>query len=113
MWSGDDSRVAEVLTLSGAGPIGIEQGFEPDALLKALSARGIRRVLVEGGGVTVSRFLEAGLLDRLHLTVAPILMGSGRPGITLPAIETLDEALRPRCRRVPMGDDVLFDLDLR
>jgi len=113
MWWGDDSRVAEVLTLSGPGPIGIEQGFEPDALLKALSAQGIRRVLVEGGGVTVSRFLEAGLLDRLHLTVAPFLMGSGRPGITLPAIETLDEALRPRFRRVPMGDDVLFDLDLR
>lgn len=81
--------------------------------LATLPARGLRRVLVEGGGVTVSRLLEAGLLDRLHLTVAPILMGSGRPGITLPLIETLDQSLRARCRHVPLGDDLLFDLDLR
>jgi len=99
----------EVLTLpaSGAG------GFEPKDVLEALRARGLRRVLVEGGGVTVSRFLEAGILDRLHLTVAPMLMGSGRPGITLPPIETLDQSLRARCRHVPLGDDLLFDLDLR
>ena len=63
--------------------------------------------------MTVSRFLEAGLLDRLHMTVAPILMGSGRPGITLPPIETLEQALRTRCRHVRLGDDLLFDLDLR
>ena len=98
----------EVLTLPAAGPL----GFEPGAVLEALRDRGLRRVLVEGGGVTVSRFLEAGLLDRLHLTVAPILMGSGRPGITLPPIEAPGQSLRPRCRHVPLGDDLLFDLDL-
>ena len=98
----------EVLTLPASGP----EGFEPGAVLEALRAGGLRRVLVEGGGVTVSRFLEAGLLDRLHLTVAPMLMGSGRPGITLPPIETPDQSLRARCRHVPLGDDLLFDLDL-
>ncbi len=98
----------DVLTLPASGP----EGFEPGAVLEALSAGGLRRVLVEGGGVTVSRFLEAGLLDRLHLTVAPMLMGSGRPGITLPPIETPDQSLRARCRHVPLGDDLLFDLDL-
>ena len=106
---GDDPQAPEVLTLPAAGP----GGFEPGAVLEALRDRGLRRVLVEGGGVTVSRFLEAGLLDRLHLTVAPILMGSGRPGITLPPIEGLGQSLRPRCRHVPLGDDLLFDLDLR
>jgi riboflavin-specific deaminase-like protein len=98
----------EVLTLPAAGP----RGFEPGVVLEALRDRGLRRVLVEGGGITVSRFLEAGLLDRLHLTVAPILMGSGRPGITLPPIEAPGQSLRPRCRHVPLGDDLLFDLDL-
>ena len=98
----------EVLTLPASSP----EGFEPGAVLEALRAGGLRRVLVEGGGVTVSRFLEAGLLDRLHLTVAPMLMGSGRPGITLPPIETPDQSLRARCRHVPLGDDLLFDLDL-
>ena len=110
---GDGPRSPEVLTLPASGPMGFDRGgFEPGAVLEALRARGLRRVLVEGGGVTVSRFLEAGLLDRLHVTVAPILIGSGRPGITLPPMETLDEAVRPRCRHVPLGDDLLFDLDL-
>jgi riboflavin biosynthesis pyrimidine reductase len=82
-------------------------------VLEALRARGYRRVLVEGGGVTVSRFLQAGVLDRLHVCVAPLLIGSGRPALTLPPVETLAHALRPRCRHFHLGDDLLFDLDLR
>jgi riboflavin biosynthesis pyrimidine reductase len=60
-----------------------------------------------------SRFLQAGLLDRLHITVAPLLIGSGRPSITLDPVASLDEGLRPACRRFTLGEDVLFDLDLR
>jgi len=88
-------------------------GFEPVAVLDALRARGLRRILVEGGGVTVSRFLVAGALDRLHLCVAPLLIGSGRPALTLPPVATLAQAIRPRCRHFLLGDDLLFDLDLR
>lgn len=88
------------------------RGFEPAEIVRALGERGLRRILVEGGGVTVSRFLQAGVLDRLHVTVAPLVIGSGRPGIRLDPVETLDEALRPPCRRFHLGDDVLFDLDL-
>jgi riboflavin-specific deaminase-like protein len=88
-------------------------GFDPAAVLEALRGRGLRRVLVEGGGITVSRFLQAGVLDRLHITVAPILIGSGRPALTLPEVATMSQALRPRCRHFRLGEDVLFDLDLR
>jgi creatinine amidohydrolase len=106
---------------SGRGTSGAEllvpwsepEGFDLVALLGHLRARGLRRILVEGGGVTVSRFLERGLLDRLHLTIAPMLIGSGRPSITLEAIASLDAALRPAWRRFTLGEDVLFDLDLR
>ena len=94
-------------------PSSERDGLDLVALLERLRARGLRRILVEGGGVTVSRFLQAGLLDRLHLTVAPVLIGSGRPSITLDTITSLDEALRPACRRFTLGEDVLFDLDLR
>lgn len=87
--------------------------FEPAVLLQALRREGYRRVLVEGGGVTVSRFLRAGVIDRLHVTVAPLLIGSGRPALTLEPIATLAEALRPRCRHFRLGDDILFDLELR
>lgn len=99
---------AEVLPL----PAEADGAIACAAVLTALHRRGLHRVLVEGGGVTVSRFLEAGQLDRLHLTVAPLLIGSGRPAITLPEIDTLDLALRPQCRRFPMGEDTLFDCAL-
>jgi len=93
-------------------PVGPE-GFEPAALRKALGGHGLRRILVEGGGVTVSRFVAAGALDRLHVCVAPLLIGSGRPALTLPPVASLDQALRPRCRHFHLGEDLLFDLELR
>ena len=94
-------------------PVTSEGIFDPRIVLGALHDKGLTRVLVEGGGVTVSRFLQAGVLDRLHVTVAPLLIGSGRPALTLDPIDSLDSALRPSCRRFELGDDLLFDLDLR
>jgi riboflavin-specific deaminase-like protein len=88
-------------------------GFAPAAVLSLLAARGAHRILVEGGGITVSRFLAAGALDRLHVVVAPLLIGSGRAGLTLPPIDHLDQALRPAHRRESLGEDVLYDLQLR
>ena len=99
----------DVLLIPVAGP----GGFDPRAVLQALRDEGYRRVLIEGGGVTVSRFVQAGVVDRLHVTVAPLLIGSGRSALTLTAIESLDQALRPPCRHFHLGEDVLFDLDLR
>lgn len=86
--------------------------LDAPALLQALAARGVRVLLVEGGGVTISRFLAADALDRLQLAVAPVIIGSGRPGIALPVIERMDQALRPPVRRYVMGDDILFDCAL-
>lgn len=98
----------EILSL----PHAPSHGFDPRAVVRALREQGMRRILVEGGGVTVSRFLDAGALDRLHVTVAPMIIGSGIPAITLPPVETLDDALRPTCRHFHLGSDILFDLDL-
>jgi riboflavin-specific deaminase-like protein len=88
-------------------------GFKLDVLLASLHERGLKSVFVEGGGATVSRFLEAGLLDRLHVAVAPLVTGLGRQGLTLPARERIAECLRPAYRVFAMGGDVLFDCDLR
>jgi riboflavin biosynthesis pyrimidine reductase len=60
----------------------------------------------------VSRFLDAGALHRLQVTVAPVILGSGRPAITLPEISDLGLSLRPRTRRVMLGDDVMIECDL-
>ncbi|MCM5703809.1 RibD family protein [Larsenimonas salina] len=85
-------------------------GISTQAILEALHARGLKRVLIEGGGLTVSRFVAERTLDRLHVTVAPMLIGSGRPAMTLPEIISLDDALRPYSRTFALGKDVLFDL---
>jgi riboflavin biosynthesis pyrimidine reductase len=68
-------------------------------------------VFVEGGGVTVSMFLEAKLLDRLHMAIAPLFIGDGRPAIRMSPRAALGDCPRPRYRVFRMGGDVLFDCD--
>lgn len=82
-------------------------------LVNHLRSCGGFRIFVEGGGVTVSMFLQADLLDRLHLAVAPLLIGDGRAAIRFPAPAALGDCHRPRYRVFRMGGDVLFDCDLR
>jgi len=81
----------------------------PTAIRAALARRGLYWLFLEGGGVTVSRFLAAGALDRLQIALAPVILGSGRPSLQLPEISALSGALRPRVRHVPLGDDMLVD----
>lgn len=94
-------------------PVAAQGLFEPAVVLSALHDLGLKRVLVEGGGVTVSRFLQARAVDRLHVTVAPVIIGSGKPSFTLDPVDTLEGAWRPPCRLFRLGQDILFDLDLR
>jgi diaminohydroxyphosphoribosylaminopyrimidine deaminase / 5-amino-6-(5-phosphoribosylamino)uracil reductase len=104
---GERQGQAEVLGVATS-----EQSLCPRAVLDCLAERGLPRVFVEGGGVTVSRFLAAGCLHRLQITIAPLILGSGRPSITLPEIEQLSAGLRPVVRRHDLGADVLFDCRL-
>jgi len=88
-------------------------GLDLVELTRQLHARGYHRLLIEGGGVTVSSFLQAGLLDRLHIAVAPVLIGEGRPAVRLPPQLRLQDC-RHLCHRVyRSGNDILFDCDLR
>jgi riboflavin-specific deaminase-like protein len=84
----------------------------PSDVLFALAERGYRRILIEGGAETVSRFLVAGCLDRLHVTVAPIILGAGRASFVLPPIDRADEALRLSVRSIQLDGDLLLDCDL-
>lgn len=82
----------------------------PETIVTALFKRGYHRLLIEGGATTVSSFVAASALDRLHIMLAPILMGSGTSGLILPPIDGLHEAIRPEVDCVPLGDgDMLFD----
>jgi riboflavin-specific deaminase-like protein len=88
-------------------------GLPVDGILRALRERGLERIFIEGGGVTLSRFLAAGALDRLHVAVAPCILGSGRAAFSLPVIEELSQAIAFSCRHFAMGPDILFDCALR
>ena len=88
-------------------------GVDVADLLRLLRQRGCTRIFVEGGGVTVSTFLEAGLLDRLQIAIAPLIIGDGRPAIRLEPRAALRDCQRPSYRVFRMGGDVLFDCDLR
>ncbi|MDZ7589283.1 MAG: RibD family protein [Rubrivivax sp.] len=105
---------AEVLAVDGLMDVtDVARGSHLVRAFTALAGRGLRVVLVEGGGVTVSRCLEAGVLDRLHLVIAPVIIGAGRRGLQHPGPARMVDCPRPPARRLAMGDDMLWDLDLR
>jgi diaminohydroxyphosphoribosylaminopyrimidine deaminase/5-amino-6-(5-phosphoribosylamino)uracil reductase len=97
----------EVITLPAD-----DGNIAPSAIVASLAAAGMRRILIEGGADTVSRFIAARCLDRLHVNVAPVMLGAGGPGIELPPLERADQAHRMQVRVHKIEDDVLFDCDL-
>jgi len=50
----------------------------PTDIVSQLAARGIRHVYVDGG-ITIQRFLRAGVIQRLIITRVPVLIGDGIP----------------------------------
>ena len=87
-------------------------GIDIFTIVAELARRGLRRIFVEGGGVTVSRFLAAGALDRLHVTVAPLVMGQGIPAFVMPPVRKLADGRRFGWTVHPMGADILLDIPL-
>ncbi len=98
---------AEIVALPAVG-----DRIAPATILAALAKRGLRRILIEGGANTVSAFYAAGCLDRLHVMVAPIILGDGRASFILPSLERADQAERLLVHAHQLGDEVLFDCDL-
>ena len=91
-----------------------ERQLCPRAIAQALFDLGMKRLLIEGGAWTVSRFIEAHAIDRLHMLVAPVILGSGKPGIDLTPITSLDDALRPPAAAYVLEEgEVVFDCDLK
>lgn len=92
----------EIITIPGNDT----GALSPPAIVTRLAEAGLTRLLVEGGAHTVSAFLAARALDRMHFLVGPMIIGSGPAGLTLPVIETLTEAIRPSMKsyNLPEGD---------
>jgi len=74
-----------VLTHHDRAPVTMEGGttfhFVTDgiesALAQAMAAAGGKDVRLGGGAATIRQYLQAGMVDEMHLTMSPILLGSG------------------------------------
>jgi dihydrofolate reductase len=51
---------------------------EPTEIVRQLKSRGFQHAYIDGG-ITIQRFLAAGLIDRLVITRVPVLIGTGVP----------------------------------
>lgn len=79
---------------------------------QALHDIGLNSLLIEGGAITIAQFLEADLLTRLHIAVAPLIIGAGPQSLSLEPVATLAKARRPVTTPYCLGSDVLFDCNL-
>ncbi|MGR3250786.1 MAG: RibD family protein [Paracoccus sp. (in: a-proteobacteria)] len=101
-------RGVEILRL----PLGNGR-LDPEQILDGLRAMDLGSLLIEGGGTTITGFLEAGLLDRLQVSIAPLIIGAGPQGLTSRTpVDRLKDALRPDTRVFGLGSDIVFDCGL-
>jgi diaminohydroxyphosphoribosylaminopyrimidine deaminase/5-amino-6-(5-phosphoribosylamino)uracil reductase len=99
--------------LEAAGVRVLTAGRAPENVLKVLREAGIRSMFVEGGAAVAGSLLRAGVVDRLHLFYAPLLLG---PEALAPfaRLESPPLAEAARWRRVAtqaLGPDTLITLD--
>ena len=118
----DGARRVLVTAKPVAAPDGVETivlpsadgAMAPQDIVTALHSLGFARMLIEGGARTISAFIDAGAIDRLHLIVACTIIGSGRTGLDLRPLDRLGDALRPPTEIYRLdGGDILFDCDLK
>jgi len=82
-WPYGDNRVvvlsSRLVEIPEGFPKTVSSSSEtPEVLMRRLEAEGARHVYVDGG-ITIQRFLAAGLIDELTMTLIPVLLGEGRP----------------------------------
>ena len=95
----------ELLTIdvSEEGPI------PPDAIRDALVAHGIHSVFLEGGGLTLSNFIQHQAVDLLHVHMAPVVLGSGIRGFSLPEVASVQEGQRFTMQHFFLNGEVLLE----
>lgn len=71
-------------------------------LLRALYRQGIRRIVLEGGGILNWSMLRGGLVDDVHVTISPILIGGDEATTLVEGIgmSTINKSFRLRLLRV-------------
>ena len=89
----------------------IDGSLDLENLLSQLYAHGIRSVMVEGGALTASSFVDARLVNRLYMFQAPIIMGAGgsrswTENVRVPTMKEKIHVKNPRY--LTFGDDFMI-----
>jgi 5-amino-6-(5-phosphoribosylamino)uracil reductase/diaminohydroxyphosphoribosylaminopyrimidine deaminase/5-amino-6-(5-phosphoribosylamino)uracil reductase len=93
-------------------PAGQDGRVDVRAVVEFLGSEGFRSLFVEGGGEVITAFLRAGVVHRLLVVVAPIIIGHGVVAVGDLGVRTLEQALRPsRYRVYRLGPDRVWDLE--
>jgi diaminohydroxyphosphoribosylaminopyrimidine deaminase / 5-amino-6-(5-phosphoribosylamino)uracil reductase len=78
------------------------------ALMASLFAEGIRSLYVEGGPTLASAFLQAGLVDDIHITIGPVLLGGPHTAVGDIGVSSMSEAIHLDIHEINrVGDDVV------
>src|SRR5207253_7604719 len=94
----------EIVAQDGCGRVSLPE------LLQRLGRRGVRSVLIEGGGCLITSALRARLVDRLVVCIAPKVLGAGIDAVGDLDIARLADALTfSSSHFTPLGEDVIFD----
>lgn len=105
-WAAIEALGAAVLAL----PPGPDGGIDLAALLEALHARGVGSLMVEGGARLITALLRARLADRLAVTVAPKILGTGIEAVGDLGLSRLADAYSLRDLSVTAyGADLVID----
>jgi riboflavin biosynthesis pyrimidine reductase len=89
-------------------------GVDVDAALGALRAAGTETLLVEGGARVITSLLDAGVVDRLIVGVAPTIIGRGTEAVGPLGITSVADGIRLVNRSMHvLDDDVLLSWDIQ
>ncbi|HWS70585.1 MAG TPA: dihydrofolate reductase family protein, partial [Thermoanaerobaculia bacterium] len=108
------SSTAPVLTVGHRGDCSVvveprDGRIRGEDLMRALYARGIHTVLVEGGASTTSALLEDGAVDILQLHIEPLLLGPGLSPFQRPPAAKIAEAITFRAQTFfAVGSGMMF-----
>ncbi|MGH2685283.1 MAG: GTP cyclohydrolase II RibA, partial [Actinomycetota bacterium] len=88
-------------------------GLDPGHALRALRGRGIRTLLVEGGGRLITSLLAADVVDRVIVGIAPTILGAGTDAVGDLGVSRVAEGVRLANRAVyVVGEDLVLAGDI-
>jgi 5-amino-6-(5-phosphoribosylamino)uracil reductase/diaminohydroxyphosphoribosylaminopyrimidine deaminase/5-amino-6-(5-phosphoribosylamino)uracil reductase len=82
--------------------------IDPRVVLSKLRERNLHSLYLEGGSGTLSSFLQAGCIDLLQVHIASIVLGSGLPGLQLPAVDHVDQGRKLHMDHAMLDGHVLL-----